>query len=101
FLLFSLGNFFLAHQCADFFGNAVSLGLQSLHFRQQFAPLLIQLDYFLNPHFIPCPARRQALPHHVGLFTNHFNVKHPAIIGRSPRRASGDSASSSLREPPP
>ena len=56
-----LGEFFLAHQRADFLAHAVAQGFERFHFGQGFAALFVQLEQFVNFGLVPCPARGQAL----------------------------------------
>ena len=50
-----LGDFLLAHQRADFLGDAVALGFERFDFGQRFAALLVQLEQFVNLSFSSPP----------------------------------------------
>ena len=65
-----LGEFFLAHERADFLANAVAQGFERFHFRQGFPALLVQLEEFVNLHLVPCPARGEALADEIGFFAD-------------------------------
>ena len=75
-LRFGLGGFLLPHQGADFLRHPVALRLERLDFRQDFPPLLVESEQFVNFGLIPCPARRQARTHKIGFFTDQFDVEH-------------------------
>ena len=83
-----LRDLLLAHQRADLFRHALALGLKRFDLAQQLAPLLVQLQQFVNAGLIPCPARRQALAHKIRPFTNQFDVEHRRIIGATSSAAS-------------
>ena len=91
FFSFGLGGLLLAHQRADFLGNAVALGLEGLDFREQFAALLVVLQQIVNPGFSSPPprvARRWRTL--VRMFAHEFDVEHRGIIGSGAVRASGE-----------
>ena len=50
-----------------------------LLFTSVLAALLVQLEHVGDVNLVPCPARRQALTHEIGLLANQFDVKHGAL----------------------
>jgi len=59
-LRFSLGGFLLPHQRTDFLRCPISPGFERFDLREQFPPLIVELEQLVNASFIPCPrvARR-------------------------------------------
>ena len=73
------GEFFLAHERADFLADAVAEGLERFHFGQRFAALLIPLEQFVNLRLVPGPARGEARADEIGFFADQFDVEHAEI----------------------
>ena len=71
-----LGGFLLSHQRADFLRDAVALRFERFDLRQDFPALLVELEQFINPGFIPRPARGEPLPDKIRLLANQFDVEH-------------------------
>ena len=69
------------------FDDAVALRFERFDFRQNFPPLLVELEQFINLCFIPCPARGEPLAHKIRLFANQFDVEHVGIIEVKPAKA--------------
>jgi hypothetical protein len=63
-------------------------GLERFHFREDFPPLLVQFEQFVNLRLVPCPARGETLADKIGLFADQFDVEHGAIIETKPPTAS-------------
>jgi len=74
------GDFFLAHEGADFLGDAVALGFEGLDFGEDFPALFIGLEDCVNEFFVPCPTGGEALANEIGFFADEFDVEHGEII---------------------
>ncbi len=97
-----LGEFFLAHERANFLAHAVAQGLERFHFGQEFPALFIQLEQFVNLRLVPCPARGEARADEIGFFADQFDVEHAANLrnaGGSRKAEGGGSMSHRVRWP--
>jgi hypothetical protein len=67
---FRLGDFFLAHQGADFLADAIAKGLEGLNFGEEFAAFFVELEELVNVRLIPCPTGGEAPAHEIGVFAD-------------------------------
>ena len=86
-LSLGFGEFLLAHESADLFGDRIPLGLQLLDFGKGSSALLVQFEHLGHARLVAPIPGGEAFAHKVGFFTQQFDVEHAGEGREDPARA--------------